>query len=49
MTKQRLRVDVRNDGEDMADGVGAIGITQACADEGLGDGGEFAGVDCVDS
>lgn len=41
MTEQSLLVDGWEDGKDMADRIGAVGIAQACADQGLGDFGEF--------
>ncbi|MNP84670.1 hypothetical protein D3C76_1840800 [compost metagenome] len=47
MGKQRLRIDVRNDGEYVADRIGAIRIAQTSADEAFGDLGEFGQFDVV--
>lgn len=48
MTEQGFRVDIRDDGKDMAHRVGAVWIAQACTDEGLSDLGEFGYIDCVE-
>lgn len=45
VTEQGLSVDVRHDGEDVADRVGTIWIAQARADQGFGDLGEFGDID----
>jgi hypothetical protein len=46
VTEQGLGVDVRNDGEHMADRIGTTRITQTCADKRLGD---FAEPGYIDS
>ncbi|MNI94925.1 hypothetical protein D3C73_1531070 [compost metagenome] len=48
VTEQGLRVDVRNDGKDIADRVGAFWIAQVSADEGVGDIGESGKIDSVE-
>ncbi|MNC65741.1 hypothetical protein D3C75_1160620 [compost metagenome] len=47
MAEQGLRVDVRDDGEHVADGIGAVRVAQSSTDETFGDLGEFGQFDVI--